>query len=87
MKVAVIGAGPAGLYFAYLLQRRLSSARIRVYEQNAGVVFSARALDFLRGDDSATYDLIAPKMESWSDITLDLNGEVIRIDGIGFSAI
>lgn len=94
MKVAVIGAGPAGLYFAYLLKRRRRDARIRVFEQNRaeatfgfGVVFSARALAFLRGDDAETYDLVTPRMESWSDITLVHRGRTVRIDGIGFAAI
>lgn len=94
MKVAIIGAGPAGLYLSYLLKRRRPTADIRVFEQNPanatfgfGVVFSDRALEFLRDDDPGTYCAITPALESWSDITLDLNGHVVRIDGVGFSAI
>lgn len=34
MKVAIIGAGPAGLYLSYLLKRRQPAANIRVFEQN-----------------------------------------------------
>jgi len=94
MKVVIIGAGPAGLYLSYLLKRRRPTADVRVFEQNPanatfgfGVVFSDRALEFLRADDPQTYDAITPAMESWSDITLDLEGRVVRIDGVGFSAI
>src|SRR5690348_10673533 len=94
MNVIVIGAGPAGLYFSYLLKRRRPEVRLRVIERNRadatfgfGVVFSDRALEFLRADDPGTYDLVTPRMESWSDITLDLEGQRIPIDGIGFSAI
>lgn len=94
MKVAIVGAGPAGLYLAYLIRRRQPAADVRVLEQNPagatfgfGVVFSDRALEFLRDDDPDTYDAITPAMESWSDITLDLEGRVVRIDGIGFSAV
>lgn len=94
MRVAIIGAGPAGLYLSYLLKRRHPSADVRVFEQNPadatfgfGVVFSDRALEFLREDDPETYDAITPAMESWSDVTLDLEGRVMPIDGIGFSAI
>jgi 2-polyprenyl-6-methoxyphenol hydroxylase-like FAD-dependent oxidoreductase len=94
MKVAIIGAGPAGLYLSYLLKRGDPRAEVRVLEQNAadatfgfGVVFSERALEFLRDDDPVTYEAITPAMESWSDITLDLEGEVVRIDGVGFAAI
>ena len=94
LHIAVIGAGPAGLYFSYLVKRRQPDIDITVFEQNPadatfgfGVVFSDRALDFLRGDDPATYDLVTPAMESWRDLQLDIEGTVIRIDGIGFSAI
>ena len=93
MNVVVIGAGPAGLYFSYLLKTRRPSASIRVFEQNrprrrsASVSSSDRALEFLMNDDPETYHLITPRMELWSDITLDFEGAVVRIDGVGFSAI
>jgi 2-polyprenyl-6-methoxyphenol hydroxylase-like FAD-dependent oxidoreductase len=94
MRIAILGAGPAGLYLAYLIKRRASSADVAVIEQNApdatfgfGVVFSERALEFLRADDEGTYAAIAPHMESWHDMTLNLRGERVVIDGIGFSAI
>ncbi len=94
MRIAVLGGGPAGLYFACLWKTRHPGAEIRLYEQNPrgatwgfGVVFSERALEFLRGDDPTTYDLITPKMETWRDITLGHEGQAIRIDGVGFSAI
>jgi len=51
------------------------------------VVFSDRALEFLREDDEATYSAITPHMESWSDITIVHRGERVTIDGVGFSAI
>lgn len=92
--IAVLGAGPAGLYFASLWKRRHPEADVTVYEQNPGdvtfgfgVVFSERALEFLRDDDPETYDLVTPQMESWRDITLVHRGERIAIDGVGFSAI
>jgi len=94
MKVLVVGAGPAGLYFAYLAKRQQPDWQIRVIEQNPpdstfgfGVVFSDRALEFLRGDDAATYELITPQMQAWSDITLVHRGTPVVIDGIGFAAI
>jgi 2-polyprenyl-6-methoxyphenol hydroxylase-like FAD-dependent oxidoreductase len=93
MRVLIAGAGPAGLYLAYLLRRRLGW-QARVVEQNArdstfgfGVVFSDRALDFLRADDPDTFERIAPAMESWTDIAIVHRGERIVIDGVGFSAI
>jgi 2-polyprenyl-6-methoxyphenol hydroxylase-like FAD-dependent oxidoreductase len=94
MRIAVLGGGPAGLYFASLWKGRHPDADVRLFEQNPGdvtwgfgVVFSERALEFLREDDPTTYGLITPKMETWRDITLVHRGEKIRIDGVGFSAI
>ena len=94
MKILVAGAGPAGLYLAYLVKRRLPGWEVRVVEQNPpdstfgfGVVFSERALEFLRADDPETFDLITPAMETWTDITVMHRGTPVVIDGIGFSAI
>ena len=59
-----------GLYLAYLIKRRRPDADITVVEQNPagatfgfGVVFSDRALEFLREDDPETFAAIAPQME------------------------
>ncbi|HEY0849074.1 MAG TPA: FAD-dependent monooxygenase [Bradyrhizobium sp.] len=94
MRIAVIGAGPGGLYFAYLWKRRHPEDVIELFEQNPegatwgfGVVFSDQALEFLRVDDPETVDAIAPRMESWRNITLNLRGESVEIDGVGFSSI
>ena len=94
MNALVVGAGPAGLYFSYLAKRLDPRWRIRVVEQNPpdatfgfGVVFSDKALEFLRGDDPETYDAITPHMEAWTDLTVVHRGTPVVIDGIGFSAI
>ena len=94
MRVAIVGAGPAGLYLAYLIKRRDQRADVRVFEQNTpnatfgfGVVFSDRALEFLNADDPETFAAIAPQLESWRDITLVHRGESIVIDGVGFTAL
>ena len=94
MKVLILGAGPAGLYLAYLLKRQDPAVALRVVEQNPpdatfgfGVVFSDRALEFLRGDDPQTCELVTAAMEQWSDLVLEHRGQRIAIDGIGFAAI
>jgi 2-polyprenyl-6-methoxyphenol hydroxylase-like FAD-dependent oxidoreductase len=94
MRIAILGAGPAGLYLAYLLKRRRPDADITIVEQNPadatfgfGVVFSDRALEFLRDDDPDTFAAITPQMESWDDMTLVHRNERVVIDGIGFAAI
>ena len=94
MRIAIAGAGPAGLHLAALLRARRPEARIRVVEQapegatfGFGVVFSDRALDFLRADDPLTHAALSARLESWQDITLrHPEGEVV-VDGIGFAAI
>ena len=94
MRIAILGAGPAGLYLAYLIKRRQPGAAVTVVEQNPadatfgfGVVFSDRALEFLREDDPETHAAIVLHMESWDDITIVHQGERVVIDGIGFGAI
>jgi len=94
MRIAILGAGPAGLYLAYLIKRRRPDTDVTVIEQNAadatfgfGVVISDRALEFLRGDDQETYAAITPHMEAWNDITVVHRSERVVIDGVGFAAI
>lgn len=94
MRIAILGAGPAGLYLSFLIKRREPDADVTVFEQNPadatfgfGVVFSDRALEFLREDDEETYAAIMPHMESWHDMTLVKGGEQMTIDGIGFAAV
>jgi 2-polyprenyl-6-methoxyphenol hydroxylase-like FAD-dependent oxidoreductase len=94
LRIAVIGGGPGGLYFAYLWKKLHPDAEIDLFEQNTagatwgfGVVFSEQALEFLRADDPDTVDALAPRMESWKNITLHLRGQEVAIDGVGFSSI
>jgi 2-polyprenyl-6-methoxyphenol hydroxylase-like FAD-dependent oxidoreductase len=94
VRIAVIGGGPGGLYFSYLWKKRHPDASVDLFEQNPagatwgfGVVFSDQAMEFLAADDPETVDAIAPKMESWRNITLNLRGESVEIDGVGFSSI
>ncbi|MFI5371573.1 MAG: NAD(P)-binding protein, partial [Candidatus Eisenbacteria bacterium] len=60
MKVAVLGGGPAGLFFALLLKRADTRHEITVYERNRpdetwgfGVVFSDATEDALAVADPA----------------------------------
>ncbi|WP_163268588.1 FAD-dependent monooxygenase [Chelativorans alearense] len=93
-RVEIIGGGPAGLYTAILLRRLLPSIEVRVTEQNPqgatfgfGVVFSDQALEFLKKDDPETHALVTPQMERWTNMTLNLPGDRIVIDGVGFTSI
>jgi 2-polyprenyl-6-methoxyphenol hydroxylase-like FAD-dependent oxidoreductase len=55
MKIAVLGGGPAGLYFSYLWKRKHPGSEVDLFEISPadatwgfGVVFSDEALEFLR---------------------------------------
>ena len=94
MKIKILGAGPAGLCFAALMKRQDPRHDITVIERGSrdatwgfGVVFSDRALDFLRADDEALYALVTPHMETWDHLSIVHNDTRIPITGNGFSAI
>ncbi len=94
MRIAVVGAGPAGLYFSYLMKRDDPAHQVHVFEQNRrdatfgfGVVFSDRALEFLRDADVDTYRYLMPHMQSWPDLKIVHKGRQVPIDGNGFAAI
>lgn len=94
LRIAILGGGPGGLYFAHLWKKRHPGDHVDLFEQNPadatwgfGVVFSDQALEFLRADDPETVDAITARMENWTNITLNLRGESVAIDGVGFSAI
>jgi 2-polyprenyl-6-methoxyphenol hydroxylase-like FAD-dependent oxidoreductase len=94
MRVAVLGAGPAGLYFAYRLKRARPDVAIDIFEQNPhgatfgfGLAFSGRALEFLREQDAEIFAAIAPALQSWNDSIIDLNGVEVRIDGMTYTGI
>jgi 2-polyprenyl-6-methoxyphenol hydroxylase-like FAD-dependent oxidoreductase len=94
LTIEILGAGPAGLYTAILIRTLLPQAVVRVTEQNPegatfgfGVVFSDQALAFLRADDPETHDLIVPHMERWRNMTLNLPGGQVVLDGVGFTSI
>jgi 2-polyprenyl-6-methoxyphenol hydroxylase-like FAD-dependent oxidoreductase len=94
MKIRILGGGPAGLYFAALMKQHDPSHDIVVYDRSPrdatwgfGVVFSDRALEFLRADDEAMYQYLQPRMETWPNLTIVHNDTRIPITGNGFAAI
>jgi 2-polyprenyl-6-methoxyphenol hydroxylase-like FAD-dependent oxidoreductase len=94
MRVVIVGAGPAGLYLAYLLKRAKLKVEVEVFEQNSpdatfgfGLVFSQRALEFLNVEDPGTLAAIRPALEHWNDSILVHKGREVRIDGMGYTGI
>ena len=94
MRIAVLGAGPAGLLFSLLAKRRHPAWRVEVFEQNPpdatfgfGVVFSQGALAFLERDAPDLYRQLLPRMETWPIQRIVHRDERVDIDGNGFSSI
>jgi anthraniloyl-CoA monooxygenase len=91
MRIAIIGGGPAGLYFAILMRRDFPAARITVVERNRaddtfgfGVVFSDATLDAFQTADEPSYRAITESFAYWDDIEIHAKGAVHRIGGNGF---
>jgi anthraniloyl-CoA monooxygenase len=94
LDIAVVGGGPAGLYFAVLAKQANRGHRIRVSERNRagdtfgfGVVFSENTMGFLTEQDQQSYPAIMAASRRWDPITVVHRGEVVRCGGVGFSAI
>ncbi|MEX2623445.1 MAG: FAD-dependent monooxygenase [Acidimicrobiia bacterium] len=93
MQIAVVGGGPAGLYFA-LLAARAGEHQVTVYERNPpdatygwGVVFSEGTLGELREADHLTSLRLEENLVRWSAIDIRHRGWGLRSYGHGFSAI
>lgn len=91
MKIAVIGGGPAGLYFSILRKRASPGDEITVYERNRpsdtfgfGVVFSDETLQNFETHDGESYRLITDRFAYWDDVAVHIKGETFRIGGNGF---
>jgi 2-polyprenyl-6-methoxyphenol hydroxylase-like FAD-dependent oxidoreductase len=94
VRIAVVGAGAAGLLFALLIRRRFPGWAVEVFEQNPqgatygfGVVFSDGALVFLERDEPELLRVIEAGMERWPMQRIVHRDERVEVDGNGFSAI
>ena len=94
MKVAVLGAGPAGLYFAISMKRRNPAHQVTVVERNRaddtfgwGVVLSAETLDNLADNDPVSAAWIRDHFAYWDDIAVYHGGHRTVSTGHGFCGI
>jgi 2-polyprenyl-6-methoxyphenol hydroxylase-like FAD-dependent oxidoreductase len=90
----IAGAGPSGLYLAYLLKRSNPGRTVRVFEQNRpdvtfgfGVVLSGRALQFLSEGNAEAVERLKSRMEHWSNQHIVHRGQRVLVDGSSYSAI
>ena len=82
MKIACVGAGPAGLYFAILAKRRGIASELTVYERNPehagygwGVTFGLELLRELRRHDPESARDIDDAAFRWREQFVDIHGE------------
>ncbi|GAA0666519.1 bifunctional salicylyl-CoA 5-hydroxylase/oxidoreductase [Kitasatospora atroaurantiaca] len=94
MRVAVIGGGPGGLYFAALAKQLSPAWDITVWERNAqadafgfGVVFSDETLDGIAQADPEVFAAMSAQFARWSDIDVCYGGQTRTSGGHGFAAL
>jgi anthraniloyl-CoA monooxygenase len=94
MKINIIGGGPAGMYFAFLMKRADPAHEITVYERNGpddtfgwGVVFSGKTLANLRAADAESHAEITRAFAAWDNVDVVHGPEKISIHGNSFSGI
>ncbi|MFD3518249.1 FAD-dependent monooxygenase [Streptomyces sp. NPDC058657] len=88
MRIACIGGGPAGLYFAILMKRQDPSHDITVYERDAagatygwGVTYWGGLLDRLRDCDLDSAESIRAASVRWSGGVAHVGGRTTLHDG------
>ncbi len=94
MKIACLGGGPAGLYFAISMKLRDPAHDVTVFERNKpddtfgwGVVLSDETLDNLAAHDPVSAEAIRSHFAYWDDIAVHYRGQRIASTGHGFCGI
>src|SRR5579859_5564037 len=93
MRIAVLGGGPGGLYFAALAKQLDPSHDITVWERNApddtfgfGVVFSDETLGGIEHADTRIYAEMSRDFARWDDIDVHFRDTTFTSGGHGFAA-
>jgi len=94
VRIAVIGGGPAGLFFAGLMKQADPAHDIVVHERNRlddtfgfGVVFSDATEEALAAADAGVTAAMAAHSHRWDDIEIHYRGTTISSTGHGFSGL
>src|SRR6266566_3796547 len=94
MRIAVLGGGPGGLYFAALAKQLDARHEITVWERNAaddtfgfGVVFSDETLGGIEHADREIFAAMRREFARWDDIDVHFRGSTFTSGGHGFAAM
>ncbi len=94
MRIAVLGGGPGGLYFAALAKQLDARHDITVWERNAaddtfgfGVVFSDETLGGIEHADVEIFHAMRREFARWDDIDVHFRGTTCTSGGHGFAAM
>src|SRR5947209_2083303 len=94
MRIAVLGGGPGGLYFAALARQLDAGHEITIWERNAaddtfgfGVVFSDETLGGIEHADREIFAAMRREFARWDDIDVHFRGSTFTSGGHGFAAM
>jgi anthraniloyl-CoA monooxygenase len=94
VRIAVLGGGPGGLYFAALAKQLDARHEITVWERNApddtfgfGVVFSDETLGGIEHADLEIFRAMRREFARWDDIDVHFRGTTFTSGGHGFAAM
>jgi anthraniloyl-CoA monooxygenase len=94
VRIAVVGGGPGGLYFAALAKQLDPRHEITVWERNAaddtfgfGVVFSDETLGGIEHADVEIFQAMRREFARWDDIDVHFRGACFTSGGHGFAAM
>ncbi len=94
LRIAVVGGGPGGLYFATLVRQLNPAHEVTVWERNAvddtfgfGVVFSDETLGGIAHADPEVAAAMQQEFARWDDIDVHFAGTTFTSGGHGFAAV
>src|SRR5580704_152368 len=94
VRIAILGGGPGGLYFAALAKQLDARHDITIWERNAaddtfgfGVVFSDETLGGIEHADLEIFSAMRREFARWDDIDVHFRGTTFTSGGHGFAAM
>jgi anthraniloyl-CoA monooxygenase len=92
MRIAVVGAGPGGLFFAILARKLSRGADVTVFEQASegaprgwGVVFWPDLMEQVEAVDAPFAEALRKARYTWQDQVIGVQGSEVRFTASGFA--